>query len=225
MRKARVPCLRQPRVEQHAIQLGTNRRFLSTAHILLSSCVFAASARPPHTSVVMQLRVRRPVWSPTGPARRAASGARRPAVHSERTNRTRNGHMVSSGQRRDRAGAPCWRLARWPPRIMRRRMPDSLPHVSRYIKLKQEIRLLRHVKVRSEPTSKPDPNAEPIDGRSSIKAEKQSAHSNFVSSVAFSPDGKSNVSGNNNYLTPAGNRRTLCVCFCCSRHRGVVIRA
>ena len=75
LRKARVPWLRQPRVEQHAIQLGTNRRFLSTAHILLSSCVFAASARPPHTSVVMQLRVRRPVWSPTGPARRAASGA------------------------------------------------------------------------------------------------------------------------------------------------------
>lgn len=96
LRKARVPCLRQPRVEQHAIQLGTNRRFLSTAHILLSSCVFAASARPPHTSVVMQLRVRRPVWSPTGPARRAASGARRPAVHSERTNRTRNGHMVQT---------------------------------------------------------------------------------------------------------------------------------
>ena len=96
LRKARVPCLRQPRVEQHAIQLGTNRRFLSTAHILLSSCVFAASARPPHTSVVMQLRVRRPVWSPSGPARRAASGARRPAVHSERTNRTRNGRMVQT---------------------------------------------------------------------------------------------------------------------------------
>ena len=96
LRKARVPCLRQPRVEQHAIQLGTNRRFLSTAHILLSSCVFAASARPPHTSVVMQLRVRRPVWSPSGPARRAASGARRPAVLSERTNRTRNGHMVQT---------------------------------------------------------------------------------------------------------------------------------
>ena len=100
LRMARVPCLRQPRVEQHAIQLGTNRRLLSTAHILLSSCVFAASARPPHTSVVMQLRVRRPVWSPTGPARRAASGARRPAVHSERTNRTRNGRMVQTAVRR-----------------------------------------------------------------------------------------------------------------------------
>ena len=42
------------------------------------------------------MRVRRPVWSPTGPARRAGSGARRPAVHSERTNRTRNGHMVQT---------------------------------------------------------------------------------------------------------------------------------
>ena len=49
LRKARVPCLRQPRVEQHAIQLGTTRRLSSIAHILLSSCVFAASARPPHT--------------------------------------------------------------------------------------------------------------------------------------------------------------------------------
>jgi hypothetical protein len=49
--EARVPCLRQPRVEQHAPTWQEQALMvLSTAHILLSSCVFAASARPPHTS-------------------------------------------------------------------------------------------------------------------------------------------------------------------------------
>ena len=92
LRKARVPCLRQPRVEQHAIQLGTNRRFLSTAHILLSSCVFAASARPPHTSLVTLLRVIGASWSPRGLHGARLSGAGRPAVLCERTASFLRGH-------------------------------------------------------------------------------------------------------------------------------------
>ena len=91
---ARLVCLvlRQPRVEQHAIQLGTNRRFLSTAHILLSSCVFAASARPPHTSLVTLLRVIGASWSPRGLHGARLSGAGRPAVLCERTASFLRGH-------------------------------------------------------------------------------------------------------------------------------------
>ena len=92
LRKARVPCLRQPRVEQHAIQLGTNRRLLSTAHILLSSCVFAASVRPPHTSLVTLLRVIGASWSPWGLHGARLSGAGRPAVLCERTASFLRGH-------------------------------------------------------------------------------------------------------------------------------------
>ena len=96
LRKARVPCLRQPRVEQHAIQLGTNRRSLSTAHILLSSCVFAASARPPHTSLVTLLRVIGAGWSPRGLHGARLSGAGRPAVLCERTPSFLRGHRILS---------------------------------------------------------------------------------------------------------------------------------
>ena len=93
---ARVPCLRQPRIEQHAIQLGRSKRLLSTAHILLSSCVFAASARPPHTSVGMLLRVLGAGLSLLRPQGARLSVAGRPGVLSERTNIFYKGHMNES---------------------------------------------------------------------------------------------------------------------------------
>ena len=52
----------------------------------------------------------------------------------------------------------------------------------------------------SLPDTSPSPNlSAPTLAAASLelKAEKQSAHSDFVSSVAFSPDGKTIVSGSN----------------------------
>ena len=83
LRKARVPCLRQPRVEQHAIQLGTNRRLLSTAHILLSSCVFAATSQ-----------------------RETASHISGDAVESTKTGLEPSGACTARGSRRVTAGRP-----------------------------------------------------------------------------------------------------------------------
>ena len=69
---------------------------MSTAHILLSSCVFAASARPPHTSVGMLLRVLGAGLSLLRPQGARLSVAGRPGVLSERTNIFYKGHMNES---------------------------------------------------------------------------------------------------------------------------------
>ena len=71
---------------------------MSTAHILLSSCVFAASARPPHTSVGMLLRVLGAGLSLLRPQGARLSVAGRPGVLSERTNIFYKGHMNESAK-------------------------------------------------------------------------------------------------------------------------------
>ena len=78
--EARVPCLRQPRVEQHAIQLGRSKRLWycpPRTSFSAAACSRPARDRLTHISGAhMLLRATRSRLEPTGPAGRAAQRGR-----------------------------------------------------------------------------------------------------------------------------------------------------